>query len=427
MKKYTIIVFILILSSVLIQMGCENNYPSTGPDYPFVSGPTPVITDISPDSSYSGIGIITITGQHFSAEISENRVFVGGQPAKVLSASETELQVQVPTLVGDSLLIQINVKGAYLLGEYGGPASTDVPFKLIDALVGYLSIDATKEISGLAVDPNENIYTILRAPRGIVQITHPDSTGLPQYSTSPTVTGYGMKWGPGGYLYFTRKNTRVYRVLPGGGSYETFAVLDAKLLDLDFDQNGNIFTAGEEGKIFRITSAADTATVANYDPDYNILFTRVYDGYLYSVLEYDLISGGDSTLVQRGIWRNQITDANGTLGANEFMFDWDAYAGEFGPDITGLVVDETGMFYLGNSYENNDDNEAITKLDLTTGMAEPLYSEILNIGVNHLCFGNSNYLYIHRYLREGSDPVVETRELLRLAMPANTAPYFGRQ
>ena len=425
MKKYTIIVFILILSAIFIQMGCENNYPDSNGPSAYSSKPTPVITDISPDSSYSGIGIVTITGQHFSAEVSENRVFFGGQPAKVLSASETELEVQVPTLVEDSLLIQINVKGAFLFGEYGGPGSSDVPFKLNDALIRYLAIDEIVIIGGLAVDVNENIYTILESPRGIVQISEPDSTNLPQYSPSPTSVGLGMKMGPGGYLYFARKNKNIYRVLPGGGSYEIFAKVSENCLDLDFDENLNLFAAGKEGKIFSLNPSTDTMTVARYGEDYDINIMRVYDGYLYSVLDY---IGTDTTVFQRGIWRNQILDAAGTLGTNELVFDWNAYVGKFGPEIKAMVVDENGIFYLGNDYAGNDRNEAITMLDISSGTTKSLYPEILNPGAYNLCWGNTNYLYIHHYLVEVTAGVTtKTRRLLRLSMPVNSAPYYGRQ
>jgi hypothetical protein len=425
MKKYITIIFTLILSTIFMQMGCENNYPDSIWDPSYSSKPTPIISDINPDTSYSGIGVVTITGQYFSANISENRIFFNGAVGKILSASETQLEVQVPNLVEDSILIQLNVKGAYLMGEYGGKNSTDVPFKLDDALIRYLAVDATKIISGLACDLNDNLYTVLNVPRGIVQISEFDSTNLPQYSTSPTQICYGMKWGPGGYLYLVRKNKNIYRILPGGGGYEIFAKVRENAYDLDFDQNGNLFVAGVDGLIYNITPSADSSTVAHYDPDYDITLLRVYDGYLYSVLEY---GGDDTTLVQRGIWRNQIMDANGTLAANEFMFDWDTYVGKFGPGINAMVIDENGMFYLGNDYVNNDNDEAITKLDIFSGMAEPLYPEILKIGVNNLVWGTTNYLYIHRYFAEGAgDTFTETRELLRLAMPLNSAPYYGRQ
>jgi hypothetical protein len=436
MKKYNTIFLILILSTIFIKMGCENNYPDSIWNPSYSSKPTPVINDISPDSSYSGIGVVTINGQNFSSNISENRVFFNGAPAKILSASETQLEVQVPTLVEDSILLQVDVKGAYLLGEYGGKGSADVPFKLIDAIVKYLAVDATKEISGLACDLNDNVYTNYRADRSIVQLSSTDSTSLPEYGPSGTVTCYGMKWGPGGYLYFVRKNTRIYRVLPGGGSNETFVSgLDERVLDLDFDQNGNIFTAGLDGKIFSVSPSADVTTVATYDEYYDINCLRVYDGYLYSAMKYDLIAGGDSTVVQRGIWRNQILDASGNLGPNEFMFDWDSYAGEFGPDITSMVIDENGMFYLGNNYNDgivSDADQAIIKLDIFSGFTEPLYPEILEAGVNNLCWGNTNFLYIHHYKRvvvDPADPTLDeiTRELIRLAMPLNSAPYYGRQ
>ena len=425
MKKYTNLILVLMLSTIMMQMGCENNYPD--PIWPPSDGskPTPVITDIDPDTSYSGIGVVTIIGQNFSANMTENQVFFNGAAGKVLSATTTSIEVQVPNLVEDSILIQVDVKGAFLFGEYGGHGSADVPFILEDALIKYLAVDATRTIGGLACDLSDNIYTVLSSPRGIVQIAVPDCTDLYQYSPSPTQIGYGMKWGPGGYLYMVRKNKNLYRVLPDASNFEIFARVQENVQDLDFDANGNIFTGGKDGLIFRVSSAGDTATVARLG-EYDITCIRVYDSYVYSVLDYQ---GSDTTAVQRGIWRNQILDASGNLGSNEFMFDWDLYAGTTGPNITSMVVDENGMFYLGNSYINNNDNEAITKLDVMTGFAEPLYQEILKIGVDNLCWGNSNYLYIHRYVGvlQGDGSYVYTRELLRLAMPLNSAPYYGRQ
>ena len=314
------------------------------------------------------------------------------------------------------------------MGEYGNNPG-DIPFKLNDALIKYLYFDFTKTLSGLACDLNEYIYTNLNSPQSIIQITNPDSTYFPPYSSSPTIRAYGMKWGPGDQLYFVRKNKNMYRTLVGGGGTEIAGKVSENLYDLDFDQNGNILTAGKEGRIFSMTTAGDTATVAQYGEDYDITILRVYDGYLYSVLDYQ---GTDTTLVQRGIWRNQILDVNSTLGPNEFMFDWDTYAGKFGPQITAMVVDENGMFYLGSNFDNGimrDEDEAIIKLDVFSGIAEPLYPEILEAGTSNLVWGNTNYLYIHHYVaKEQTDgSIVYTRDLLRLSMPVNSAPYYGRQ
>ena len=77
-----------------------------------------------------------------------------------------------------------------------------------------------------------------------------------------------------------------------------------------------------------------------------------------------------------------------------------------------------------SDYDRNTQNEAITKLDIFSGTAEPLYPEILNAGVNNMVWGNTNFLYIHHYFLAGEEA---TRTLFRLAMPVNSAPYYGRQ
>jgi len=430
MKKKYIIFLIFVLMSFILNTGCKEIFGGDEKDEkeldPYSSKPTPLITDITPDSSYSGIGIITITGQNFSTDLSENTVFFNGNKGVILSASTTQLEIQVPVLVEDSIFVQIYVKGAYLYGEYGGSSSTDTPFKLKDALLKFKSVSSTIIIGGLAIDQNENIYTILESPQGIVQITNPDSTNLPQYSNSPTGVGLGMKIGPGGYLYFARKNKNIYRVPPGGGSFEIFGKVGENCLDLDFDENLNMFAAGKEGKVFRISPAADTMLVARHGVDYDITIMRVYDGYLYSVLDY--IGTDTTTVFQRGIVRNQIVDATGTLGANEEVFNWDNYVGASGPNIMAMVIDENGILYLGNDYVGNDNNEAITMLDVNTGSTEALYPSILTPGAYNLCWGNTNYLYIHHYdIKVSGETSTKTRELLRLSMPVNSAPYYGRQ
>lgn len=425
MKKYLLILIPVVLFALIFIQGCENDYPEDIWNPNYTTKPTPVISDISPDTTYSGIGEITISGQNFSENVADITVYFNGLKGTVLSATATELQVKVPTLIADSVKIQIHVSGAYLFGEYGGTGVTDVPFVMVDALAKYKSIDATTIIAGLACDLNENIYSILSIPRGIIQLQHPDSATFVQYSPSPTQIGYGIKWGPGNHIYLVRKNKNIYRVFPDASSYEIWAKVDENVMDLDFDQNGNLYTAGKEGKIFAIAPSADTALVARYGIDFDIPLLRVYGGYVYSVHDYQ---GTDTTILNQSIWRNQILDANGTLGPNELVFDWDAYMGRFGPAITAIVVDENGIFYIGNNYENNSKNEAITKLDIASGTAEALYPQILKIGVNNLVWGNGNYLYINRYFAEGSDDTfTETRELLRLGMPVKSAPYYGRQ
>lgn len=92
----------------LLGTGCEK--APTGlfdPDYE--EGTPPEIASVEPADSAKAGSIITIQGKNFASQPAANFVYFEATEGTVKEASPTELKVQVPDLVGDSVKVRIAV------------------------------------------------------------------------------------------------------------------------------------------------------------------------------------------------------------------------------------------------------------------------------------------------------------------------------
>ena len=423
MKNYFKIFWALLSLTLILNMSCENKYPDSIFNYDYTTKPTPVITVVEPQTgSFTGIGVITITGNNFSNIPAENHVYFSGNEGTTLTASETELTIKVPAMAiskseGDSVVIKLRVDGAYAYATFG--TLDYYPYKLQKAALQYVSVDTiAHDLAGLAVDLQERVYLFNRLGEGVIRIAHPDSD-VYDYGTASSgpSRATGMKIGPGGYLYILKGNSNVLRIPPGGGSAETFVSANSRINDLDFDQDLNLFAAGDGGAIECIKQDASTFTAADYT-DYDIDALRVFNGYVYVYAEY---GGSSPDSVKAGIWRNPITSANGELGAKELVFDWGEHAGDSGPSVLCFTILLDGRIMIGQS-----DDDALVLLDPVTGQVEPFYSEILEPPFIYMSWGNGtvgNYLNVNRYSGFKSE-----RQILRISLDPSLqgAPYYGR-
>jgi hypothetical protein len=424
MKNYSKILLALAILALLFNMGCENDYPDSVWNPTYSSRPAPVVTSVEPPTgSFAGIGIVTITGNNFSPVLSENHVYFRGTEGTILTASATELTVKVPPISiesteGDSVAIKLRVDGAYLFATFG--AEDYYTYSLQLAALQYENVDTlVHDLAGLAVDLQDKIYLFNRSNESIVTMSNPEDE-VEDYgtATSGPARATGMKMGPGGYLYVLKSTSTVYRIPPQGGAAASYASLNSRVNDLDFDQNLNLFAAGDGGAIECIKPDASDSTVADYT-DYDIDALRVFNGYVYVYAEY---AGSSQDSVQAGIWRNQITSVDGDLGPKELIFDWAEYAGESGPTIRCFTILLDGRIFIGQSKD-----DALVLLDLGTGQVEPFYSEILGPPFIYMSWGSGsagNYLYVNRR----GVPKPEW-QILRIALDPSfeSAPYYGRQ
>ncbi|MCB0292819.1 MAG: hypothetical protein KDH97_21370, partial [Calditrichaeota bacterium] len=90
-----------------------------------------------------------------------------------------------------------------------------------------------------------------------------------------------LRVGADGYIYVVRNFARIYRVTLDGTSNEQFVNISGEReYDLDFDQNGNFYTAGNGDFLTVVYPDASFESVADY-PGAFIKVVRVVGNYVY--------------------------------------------------------------------------------------------------------------------------------------------------
>lgn len=420
MNKYLVI---LIIAGLFLVSCEDNDYPDSVYDKNAVYGDSPEISDVQPiERVYAGISDITITGQYFSDEVSANAVFFSGSQATVLSASATELVVRAPIIEGDSLKVQVTTTGtaALEIGEYS-------PYKIEFAAIEYGGVNDQTGATAVACDDSEYVYVQNSTLMKIIKIPA-DGSDPVDFAQTPEGALITLKMGPGGYLYGGRTKF-LYKISPDGATVERFGGrLGQSLSDLDFDENGNMFVAAKK-YVYCVKSDGSNFEAADNNIGLGIYYymrtIRVYDGYVYTA--GDLI-GYDTTVVQEGIWRYEILNANGDLGPSELMFDWTSYAGLGGQSITAITFADDGTMYVGlDDDTNTDEDYAIVLLapdgsgSYINSVPEPLYDAVLIPPASHMVWGNDQYLYVNRPHEN-----TELMTLIRITTGKMSAPYYGR-
>jgi hypothetical protein len=378
--------------------------------------PNPTITNVEPSSAYAGITEVTIYGTNFdpSDNYTHTRVYFGGMKAEVISCTTEEIKCITPVIAGDSLIIKVTVDGAMLFAE-------SEPYKVVFAQKDYGGITGAYDAYGIAVDLEENLYVSLG--EGKILKVSPEEEPIDTLTSDEGVDGFykSMKMGPNKTLYAAR-TIFIYQ-FPEGVS-GTRVKMSKSVNDFDFDENINIFYA-TKFEVYVAGQDLIDRKVADY-PEIILSTIRVYNGYIYVAGYYN---GSDTSVVQKGIWRNQITNTAGDLGPNELVFDWQAYYGKgtIGiPQILAITFAEDGDLYVGA--DSTIISDAITVIhpdgngNYLPENAEPLFSSVLMPPATNLTWGTGQYLYVNR--RSLSK---DFKRIIRVTMGKNSAPYFGRR
>ncbi|TFH01812.1 MAG: hypothetical protein E4H13_03870 [Calditrichales bacterium] len=417
MKRNVFIRVGIFLIALFVFMNCAEEPTKSlyDPNYK-PSKADPVVTAVAPEGgTFAAIGEVTITGLNFSSDPGVVHVYFGGVKGTLLSSSDTEIHVIAPNIAGDSLDIKVRIDGALMFGEF-------TPYKLEVAVRPYGGINYISDALGIACDGDENLYVSVYGPK-IVKIA-PDEVASDYVTADQGVDGAFevLKMGPGGELYGARLRF-LYKTPAGGGSIaRASGRLGGRPFDLDFDENGNLYYASTGGVYMVRSDFTDTLMVAY--PSVNLSSIRVYDGYVYTA---GLYTGTGTPDYRVGIWRNQITNSNGILGATENVFNLEEYYDNTPgvPGIRTFTFAEDGDMYIG--CDSTAISEAIIVARPTangeyhTADAEPLFKVLLIPPATKLCWGAGQYMYMNRRSNN-----TEEKNLLRLTIGKNSAPYYGR-
>ena len=396
--RFTLPIFFLIFS-------CEDpNYPENIWDENDQGNASPSISSVEPEAAFAGIDTLTINGQNFSENTSENLVYFNNMLGEVVNATSTSLSVITPNLVGDSVQIRVAVQGAFLFADHSSL------YTLTAAVSDYGPFDQFTDIFSLDLDRDENLIVSLdgtpNAEFWIVD-TNQDSA----LWSGALAKGSGMKLGPTGSVYFVNYQRFLYKDEQGTPkeNSEIFKRLNGNATDLDFDSYGNLFVGGagstvdvvdindDEGLTSGVTEAKNLDTL-------DILSLKVLNDYLYLLTT--------TVTSDQAIYKMQILDDSGSLGDLELVFDWSAYTNKLSSALC-FTLSESGDLFVGS--DSND--QPLTYIQ--NGNASGFYTSILTAPISYMAWGNSNYLYL-------INKTEETNRVQRVDTRMSGADYYGR-
>ncbi len=422
-KKYVYLIALLTGFSFFLLSCSEDPTPSLFEQIK-PAGEAAVISSVSPsDVALAGVSEITITGQNFSTTAENNFVYFNDTRANVIEASATQLKVTAPavTIPIDSVNgVEYTVKiWVYDLEKEIDKYSNSYVLTLRNAVSEAFEFSDNQKPYGFTVDASSNIFVSLEAVAsagigGVKKIT-PDRE-LFDFGNRGSETFYAdLKMGTGGYVYALLNASSgtgaIFRFNPAGGAPERYKVGAPlrKLNDLDFDAAGNLWTAGDGGNIFSVSSTDQTIT--SYPFAEIVSGLKIYDNYLY------VAARGSS---DEKVYRFPL-NADGTLGSQEEYFNFSNAFGFDVAEITALTISADGEIVLGT---NLPDAIVVIKTDKSYFS---LYPGLISSPVYSMEWGPDNYLY---YTRAQSG-VVDTPEylkqtIIKIDMQKLGAQYYGR-
>jgi hypothetical protein len=427
MKMYfkIIIVFILILMSIfLFFSGCTKHQELASIYDPNTKKDSVVITAVIPEVAGSTSEII-IQGSGFSPNgnnwvyfiahdsVGVNNYVISSVQATIKSVTEDEIVVFRPRIASDSIVIKVMSSNAMVVGQYHKNYPMESIFKDFGVLL------PTARITNFCIDEDDNAYLLLFNSQEIMKLNSAgkEDTTFTRVVGSEVEFALDIKEGPEDYIYFLRKSgsrTSVFRFAKSGGSVEFFHRFDSfSGLSFDYDQYGNMYIGGRFG--FRVLKR-DLSEI-NYDMynDYLIKTVRVYDNSVYVLATY---TGDDSLNNHTGILRNEILSSDGQINTtNVVVQDW-SLTGEYSHSFfNSMTISKFGEIYVATDYR-----DPILHIGLN-GELSRLYYGYLDDEVNHLIWGEGDYLYV---LAGIGLTFVEGNKVIRINMGKNGAPYYGR-
>ncbi|MCY3488357.1 MAG: IPT/TIG domain-containing protein [Bacteroidetes bacterium] len=362
---------VLLIGGILftaLLLGCDSGTAPSIYDPNRTSSPDPVIEDVIPeDRALAGVDIVTITGQNFSTQATDNLVYFGNARADVVEASSSQLRMVAPNSPQPELELRLAVIGAE---NFSNSVSYGLDFPFIE----FGDVRDFEDIYGITTDPSGNLYASLVAfslPVGIIRIS---PNGERSDFISSTFFWADLAFGADDYLYAVRFVRAVFRFQGGGTSPEVFAVIPnnaVRLSTVAIDSSNRIWAAGDNEEIYSISP---DKTIQSYEFNADVQDIVLFGDFLYLAA----IENGNSK-----IWRFRI-DSNGALGAPEEVFDMTAF--------NGATAFALAFSAAGNLFVGTDATDPVVVVD-PDGIGQSLYPGVLNQPARRLAWGTQRQLY----------------------------------
>jgi len=415
-------IFAVLIASLLVLSSCDTPGSNSLFKEDVTFKPAPTITAINPATQFfAGFETITITGTNFSTVASENNVWFNNRKASVVSATATQLVVNTPNYVADSIGIKINVSGAL---EF----SNSTQYKL-EALFEDATIMPPNTVPfGAGIDKNGLLYISVIAagvPSGVSRF---NANGVETLNYVP-VQGWSyrvVRIGPDGGLYMLRVAGGVpivYRSASGGGATTNWGSGVGRAEDFDFDANGFMWVVGANEtntavnqSIVRIQDNGATRSYIRFPFVANGHAVKVFNNFLYVAGT----RGGNPFL-----WRFPINPVDNTLGAEEIVANiGTAYNTAVVPRAITVATDGTVFVAIsGNLTFDVIPTTSASMLAVSpTGAVSEFYPGIIPgiIMKMHAIPGTQKVLATILPTRTG-----QSQRLITLNMQKSLAPYHG--
>ncbi len=383
--------------------------------------PAPTITAINPATQYfAGYETITITGTNFSTVAGENFVWFNNVKANVVSASATQIVVNTPNYVADSIGIKINVTGALAF-------SNSIAYRLEALFEDATEMPPNTIPFGAGIDANGLLYVSLIGAGVPAGVSRFDADGVETLNYVP-VQGWSyrvVKIGPDGGAYMLRVAggvPLVYRSPSGGGATTNWGTSVGRAEDLDFDADGFLWVVGANEtnsavnqSIVRIQDNGATRSYVRFPFVANGHAVKVFGDFLYVAGT----RGGNSFL-----WRFPINPADNTLGAEEVVANiGTSYSTDVVPRAITIATDGTVFVALsGLTFDVLPTTSASMLAISPSGAVSEFYPGIIPgiVMKMHSIPGTQKILATILPARTG-----QTQRLITLNLQKDLAPYHG--
>lgn len=397
-----LLITLFMCFSAAIISGCDEHASSLYDPNEEPDGVDPVINSISPEGGWiAGVEGVTITGENFSDQPDENRVYFGDEPGEVMESTSTELTVVPSRVIGENLPVKVSVIEAMNF-------SNSVEYTLDQAVFpapGSLSID---NALGITSDSDGNIIFAYEAdgvPRGIRKW---DTTEDNVERIIPSQFVWSsLKVGPDGLIYGARNIFGIYRETASGTiDNNPFAVgvSGEAYRDMDFDPDHNLWAVGDNENIFRID--IESGSVDRFPFDANLRAVRYYEGNLYMGGRFD--DGSEDGSLE--IWTMDINDGEAS-NPQQYLNISDTTEQDF--NLFSITFDVDGTIYLGT-----DTGTGIFTWNEQDGLKEFYPDLVLPTGYSLSWTGE-------HLVASATNRGEETRHALKIDVRKEGAPYFG--